>query len=387
MRASVLLVDDSRFVRASLARDLGRRFHVQQAESGERAWELLLLDASIAAVLSDLTMPGLDGFELLRRVRGSMLPRLRDLPFAVLSGGDDVTQRERARALGADRFVVKGVGVDALGDWLAAHIGAPDAPPAAASAAGTGPIASTASVSPAEAALPTATIGDRPGPRLTSPDAVEPHVVLPDTLVAAGATTDATDGAPAEATVEAAVEAAAAWTSADAPGLASEPHFAGMQVTRLVADPLQRWFVATIDRIQATGDASPVLIRLHAAGLDDLPARLQRGVRAADALHLDGADTAWLCVPAPAPLALRLALRFALLAAGRPTPGQPLRCPIEVCLQAVDPARVQDALTALQACAPAKPAAAGVSLRCGAGVWGPAWACAVPWAAARLLMS
>jgi CheY-like chemotaxis protein len=304
----VLVVDDSRFVRASLVRDLGKRFGVQQAESGERAWELLLLDPSIGGVLSDLTMPGIDGFELLRRVRSSVLPRLRDLPFAVLSGADDAALRERARDLGADRFVVKGVAVDALAEWLGERLADPM----------------------------------RPSDPSSEPSS-EP-------------------------------------SRSDAPAPAN-------QATRLVVDPLQRWFVAGVGRIPVSGDAAPVLIRLHAAALEELPARLRRGIREADALHLEGLDTAWLCVPASAPLALRLALRFALLAAGRQAPGQSPRCAIEVCVQAVDPSRPQEALAALQASPPSRPAVAELALRCGAGAWGPAWDCRLPWVAARLLVS
>jgi len=117
---SVLVVDDSRFVRASLVRGLDGHFPLRQADSGERAWELIQQDESIAAVLSDLSMPGMDGFELLQRVRGSTSERIRRMPFAVLSGADDTAYRERAREGGADRFVVKGRGADELVDWVRA---------------------------------------------------------------------------------------------------------------------------------------------------------------------------------------------------------------------------------------------------------------------------
>ena len=133
-RAAVLLVDDSRFVRASTVRSLGEGLQIIQADSGERAWELLLLEQSIGAVLSDLLMPGVDGFELLQRVRGSILARVNELPFVVLSGADDPAHRDRAMLLGADRFVVKGDGLGELKDWLqgrlAQHASAPQCGPA-----------------------------------------------------------------------------------------------------------------------------------------------------------------------------------------------------------------------------------------------------------------
>jgi len=117
-RAAILLVDDSRFVRASVLRSLGDGFRIIQADSGERAWEVLLLEPSIGAVLSDLSMPGVDGFELLRRVRASMIARVQGLPFVVLSGAVDQAHRDRAMSLGADHFIVKGDGIDALKVWL-----------------------------------------------------------------------------------------------------------------------------------------------------------------------------------------------------------------------------------------------------------------------------
>ena len=296
----MLVVDDSRFVRASLVRALSPRFRIRQADAGERAWELLLLDPSIGAVLSDLSMPGMDGLELLRRVRGSMLGRVRELPFAVLSGADDPEQRRRAEALGADRFVVKGDGVDALGDWIESRLAETPAPQAVVQA--------------------------------TAPEPT-----------------------PSEPTP---------------------------------SDPLRRWFEVAIARPSSPGDAPPALLRLDAPGLDAVPARLRRGVRAADALHVDGVDAAWLCVPASGPLALRLALRFGLLAAGRlAAVAGPAQAGVSVCLHAVDPARPGDALEALRALTPWAPPSAGLSLRVLAGPWGPAWQCGLPWPAVRLLVS
>jgi CheY-like chemotaxis protein len=348
---TVLVVDDSRFVRASLVRGLASRFRLQQAESGERAWELLLLDPSIGAVLSDLSMPGMDGFELLRRVRASMLDRVRALPFAVLSGADDAAQRARAEALGADRFVVKGDRVDALADWIAERLSAAPAALAAASAA-------------AEAAVPAeAPVG------LEGPVAADAPVVA-----------DAVPAVDARVAVEAplgAVAGVAAETPA-APPAAPEP-------TR-TPDPLERWFRAATSRRVAAGDAPPALLRLHAPGLGELHARLRRGVRAADALHLDEADLAWLCVPASGPLALRLAVRFGLLAAGRLAIASGAAARVSVCLVGVDPARPSEALDAFRALPLDAPPMPGLAVRAVAGPWGPAWQCTLPWPAARLLV-
>ena len=53
----VLIVDDSRMVRTSLARHLKGIYEVREEGDGEAAWQTLVLDHTIAAVISDLQMP------------------------------------------------------------------------------------------------------------------------------------------------------------------------------------------------------------------------------------------------------------------------------------------------------------------------------------------
>jgi two-component system cell cycle response regulator len=60
-------------------------------------------------------MPGLDGFRLLQRIRSSTSPRIRELPFLVLSGNEDDVTRRRARDEGANDFISKKIkGVEAV---------------------------------------------------------------------------------------------------------------------------------------------------------------------------------------------------------------------------------------------------------------------------------
>ncbi len=106
----VLVVDDSRLVRMALARNLQGQYDVREEGDGEAAWEQLILDPSIRAVISDLQMPRLDGYGLLQRVRESKLRRLQEIPFIVVSGEETEEERERARQLGASDFVTKGAG-------------------------------------------------------------------------------------------------------------------------------------------------------------------------------------------------------------------------------------------------------------------------------------
>ncbi len=107
-KARVLIADDSRIVRASITQHIRDKFDVREVTDGDAAWQAILLDASIRVLISDLTMPKVDGFELLSRIRGSKVPRIRDMPVIVISGEDETAERERASTLGATDFIQKG---------------------------------------------------------------------------------------------------------------------------------------------------------------------------------------------------------------------------------------------------------------------------------------
>ena len=109
-RVRILVVDDSRLVRKALVRNLSEGFDVVEEGDGEAAWQLLILDNSIRAVISDLQMPKLDGAGLLARVRASKQRRLQEMPFIVVSGEETEAERQRVRQLGASDFVTKGAG-------------------------------------------------------------------------------------------------------------------------------------------------------------------------------------------------------------------------------------------------------------------------------------
>ncbi len=106
----ILVVDDSRMVRVSIIKHLKGHFDVREESDGEAAWQTLVLDLSLVAVISDLQMPKLDGFGLLERVRSSKLRRMQEIPFILVSGAESEEERERARALGVSDFVTKGTG-------------------------------------------------------------------------------------------------------------------------------------------------------------------------------------------------------------------------------------------------------------------------------------
>ncbi len=125
--ARILVVDDSRMVRATIIKHLRGYFDHREESDGEAGWQALVLDHSIRAVITDQNMPVLDGFGLLARIRNSRLARIREIPVLMISGDEDEATRERAKALGVSDFVAKGVGAAELQARLESAIRLSDA--------------------------------------------------------------------------------------------------------------------------------------------------------------------------------------------------------------------------------------------------------------------
>ena len=99
----VLLVDDDAGIRKSVATGLELEgFTVVPASGGHAALEAAERIRP-AVILLDLTMPDLDGLEVLRRLR----ERGDDVPVCVLSARDEVDDRVLGLQAGADDYVIK----------------------------------------------------------------------------------------------------------------------------------------------------------------------------------------------------------------------------------------------------------------------------------------
>jgi DNA-binding response OmpR family regulator len=102
-RARVLVVDDDADIRKSLQRGLALAgFDVDTAGDGADADQRLRTDRPDAVVL-DVKMSPPDGIEICRRLRA----RGEDVPVLMLSALEDVDDRVRGLAAGADDYVVK----------------------------------------------------------------------------------------------------------------------------------------------------------------------------------------------------------------------------------------------------------------------------------------
>lgn len=111
--AKILIVDDNPEFRKSLAEVLNSSgYEVDEAATGEAAIDTLEKSAS-DLIISDLLMPGIDGFELCRYVRGSKA--LHHIPFIFCSGFfPQKEQEELSRLLAVDDFFDKPVDFERL---------------------------------------------------------------------------------------------------------------------------------------------------------------------------------------------------------------------------------------------------------------------------------
>ena len=109
MSGRILVVDDEQPIRRALKVNLAARgYVVDVAATGEEAL-LLAAQSKPDAVLLDLGLPGLDGVEVIRGLRG-----WTHVPIIVLSARDGERDKVAALDAGADGYVTKPFGIEEL---------------------------------------------------------------------------------------------------------------------------------------------------------------------------------------------------------------------------------------------------------------------------------
>lgn len=111
-RARVLLLDDdisiAKFVRGSLSQN---RFQVDWAPNVETAFDLIRTNRPDVALV-DIRLPQSSGWEFVDRFRAT--ERSTRLPIIMLTGANELTERERSFQVGADRYLVKPIPLQTL---------------------------------------------------------------------------------------------------------------------------------------------------------------------------------------------------------------------------------------------------------------------------------
>lgn len=102
----ILMVDDDEFMLAFMEEALGQHYPVRIANHPETALAMMR-DAPPALLLTDVRMPGMDGFALCEAVKAD--PALADIPVLFLSGLEGVDEHVRGYEVGGEDFVIKPV--------------------------------------------------------------------------------------------------------------------------------------------------------------------------------------------------------------------------------------------------------------------------------------
>lgn len=106
----ILVVDDERAVRESLRRSLSfNGYSVDLASNGQEAIDIINSEPPEAVIL-DLMMPHMDGFELCRRLRSNG----HDLPVLMVTARDSVSDRVAGLDVGADDYLPKPFALEEL---------------------------------------------------------------------------------------------------------------------------------------------------------------------------------------------------------------------------------------------------------------------------------
>ena len=115
----ILVVDGSRVVRATLAKHLKDDFELLEESDGVSAWQTLMLDSNISAVVSGTHPPKLEAHDLLARLRSSSMRRLREIPFVlIVSDLTNDAERQYDRTCGVAGFITKTMAKSAIVELL-----------------------------------------------------------------------------------------------------------------------------------------------------------------------------------------------------------------------------------------------------------------------------
>ena len=100
---SILIVDDQEMMRGLIEKILGREgYQILTAEDGVHALEILK-DKKVNLIISDLKMPRMGGFELLKQVKENY----PDIGVIIMTAFGDTYTVKDALLLGADEYITK----------------------------------------------------------------------------------------------------------------------------------------------------------------------------------------------------------------------------------------------------------------------------------------
>jgi signal transduction histidine kinase len=105
IQATVLIADDDSLNLSILCKLLQPHYAVLSAVSGELALQFADGTPKPDLILLDVLMPGMDGYEVLARLRNN--PATRDIPVIFITGLDSIEDEEKGLQLGAVDYITK----------------------------------------------------------------------------------------------------------------------------------------------------------------------------------------------------------------------------------------------------------------------------------------
>ena len=112
LKKILIIDDDERNIFALKAVLTAKGFSCIAALSGMQAMEILLEQPDVGVALVDMMMPGMDGYELMGRVR--QLPALNHVKLVAVTAQAMLGDKEKCLAAGAQAYISKPVDIDSL---------------------------------------------------------------------------------------------------------------------------------------------------------------------------------------------------------------------------------------------------------------------------------
>lgn len=109
--SSILIVDDNPDILAFISNSLADDYDVRTATDGQSALDIVA-DQNISLIISDVMMPGIDGFELCRRLKSDI--HTSHIPIILLTARTTDQSKIEGLQLGADDYITKPFNMDVL---------------------------------------------------------------------------------------------------------------------------------------------------------------------------------------------------------------------------------------------------------------------------------
>ena len=119
-KATILIVDDTPANLSLLSEVLKSDYRTKAAVSGEKALKLAFSETPPDLILLDIMMPGMDGYEVCRRLKA--VPATRNIPIIFVTAMSDVDDETRGLALGGVDYVTKPISAPIVKARVKTHL-------------------------------------------------------------------------------------------------------------------------------------------------------------------------------------------------------------------------------------------------------------------------